>query len=291
MEKATTTWVERAGAIGLHLSVVARLILVGIRIFRDRRPGSGWPRLYLMLALHGIPRVPGTPRLAGGVHPVGNLLIPERRPGPGSGILGVAAGNARFSRSCCSRSGSASTAAAQLGDSRSGSYWRAGCSLAVTAGVLAVERELREDLTPTSGQSDWQAWKAPRNTGIVAGVALGIPAARLHRLHRLHVLTMFWPTRRTWPRSSPSRPRLSSAYNSGTRTRGACTSCGTALNAAGWCSARTCWRSARRSWAARRQPGSTYSARPRSAWALFSPQPADCPRAIEINKRGVYRYA
>jgi hypothetical protein len=72
----------------------------------------------------------------------------------------------------------------------------AGVSLGLTALLLLLNGELRQDLNLTLGRPDWQAWKAPRAEGLWQGS---------HWAYRLPVfiayvafilLTMFWPTPR-----------------------------------------------------------------------------------------------
>ena len=91
---ATLVWVERGVTIALHLAVVAALILIGTRHFRDPTTGVGMACLYLML--------PYTAYHVAQVHhvwPAAFVLwavAMYRRPATAGAMLGVAAGTAFF---------------------------------------------------------------------------------------------------------------------------------------------------------------------------------------------------
>jgi hypothetical protein len=194
LEKATATfWVERTGAIALHLSVVAALVLIGRTVFRDLLSGVGMATLYLML--------PYTAYHVSQVHhvwPVAFILWAIywfRRPIWAGTWLGVAAGSAFFPFLLFPlwfgfyRGRGAGRFALGFG-------LASGLSLAVTAGVLLLSGELREDLNLTFGLSDWQPWRAPRTEGLWQGSHWAYRLPVFIAYAAFIVLTMFWPTPR-----------------------------------------------------------------------------------------------
>jgi hypothetical protein len=193
-DKATTTfWIERAAAIGLHLSVVVALVVIGASIFRDPVTGVGMGVLYLM--------VPVTSYHVAQVHhvwPVAFILWAVycfRRPARAGAWLGVAAGSAFFPFLLFPlwfgyyRGRGAGRFAL-------GFMLASGVSLGLTALVLLWNGELRQDLNLTLGQPDWQAWKAPRTEGLWQGSHWAYRLPVFIAYVAFIVLTMFWPTPR-----------------------------------------------------------------------------------------------
>jgi hypothetical protein len=193
-DQATTTfWVERAAAIGLHLSVVVALVLIGTSIFRDPVMGVGMAVLYLML--------PVTSYHVSQVHhvwPVAFILWAIycfRRPARAGVWLGVAAGSAFFPFLLFPLwfgfyRGRGATRFAL------GFLLASGVSLGLTALLLLWNGELRHDLNLTLGQPDWQAWKAPRTEGLWQGSHWAYRLPVFIAYVAFIVLTMFWPTPR-----------------------------------------------------------------------------------------------
>ena len=179
--------------IALHLAVVAALILIGTRHFRDPTTGVGMACLYLML--------PYTAYHVVQVHhvwPAAFVLwavAMYRRPATAGAILGVAAGTAFFPFLLFplwfgfyrGRGATRFTL---------GFVMASGLSLALTAGLLLLSGDLREHLRVTLSLSDWQPWRPPHAEGLWQGS---------HWAYRLPVfigymafvaLTAFWPTPR-----------------------------------------------------------------------------------------------
>jgi hypothetical protein len=193
-DQATTTfWVERVTAIGLHLSVVIALVLIGSSIFRDPVTGVGMAVLYLML--------PVTSYHVSQVHhvwPVAFILWAIycfRRPARAGACLGVAAGSAFFPFLLFPLwfgfyRGRGATRFAV------GFLVAAGVSLGLTALLLLLNGELRQDLNLTLGRPDWQAWKAPRTEGLWQGSHWAYRLPVFIAYVAVIVLTMFWPTPR-----------------------------------------------------------------------------------------------
>ena len=193
-DQATTTfWIERVAAIGLHLSVVIALVLIGSSIFRDPVTGVGMAVLYLML--------PVTSYHVSQVHhvwPVAFILWAIycfRRPARAGAWLGVAAGSAFFPFLLFPLwfgfyRGRGATRFAL------GFLLASGVSLGLTALLLLWNGELRQDLNMTLGQSDWQAWKAPKTEGLWQGSHWAYRLPVFIAYVAFIVLTMFWPTPR-----------------------------------------------------------------------------------------------
>ena len=186
-------WVERVAAIGLHLSVIAALFLIGQRRFGDPTIGAG------MACLYGL--LPYTAYHVSQIHhvwPAAFILwavYSYRRPAIAGAILGFAAGSAFFPL--------------LLFPLWFGFYRGRGAgrfalgfllamllSLAGTAALLLFSGELREYLRWTLSLSDWQAWKVPRTEGLWQGSHWAYRLPVFIAYMAFIVLTMFWPTPR-----------------------------------------------------------------------------------------------
>jgi hypothetical protein len=183
-------WAERCVAIGLHLSVVIALALIGAAHFRDPLTGFGMVGLYLML--------PMTAYHFSQMHHVWPTVFilwavyAYRRPIVAGALLGIAAGTVFFPFLLFPlwfgfyRGRGA-------GRFSLGFVLTSGLGLGLTAAILLWSGELRQYWNVALSLSDWQAWKAPTTEGIWTGS---------HWAYRLPVfiaymsfiaLTAFWP--------------------------------------------------------------------------------------------------
>jgi hypothetical protein len=192
-EATTTFWIERTAAVALHLSVVAGLFLIGASIFRDQVAGVAMSVLYLLL--------PVTSYHVSQIHHVWPAAIIlwaiycYRRPARAGAWLGVAAGSAFFPFLLFPLwlgfyRGRGATRFA------TGFAVASGISLALTAFVLLVSGELREELNLTLSLSDWQPWRAPKTEGLWQGTHWAYRLPVFIAYMAFIVLTMFWPTPR-----------------------------------------------------------------------------------------------
>jgi hypothetical protein len=192
-EATATFWVTRLVAIGLHLTVVIALFLIGTRHFRDPTAGVGMGCLYLML--------PYTGAHVSQVHHVWPVVFilwavyAYRRPTAAGSLLGVAAGSAFFPFllfplwfGFYRGRGSVRFAV--------GFLLAAGISLGITAALLLMSGELRQYLNVTMSLSDWQAWKPPHMEGLWYGSHWAYRLPVFIAYMAFIVLTMFWPTPR-----------------------------------------------------------------------------------------------
>ncbi|MSR55863.1 MAG: hypothetical protein EXS09_21710 [Gemmataceae bacterium] len=186
-------WVERIVAIGLHLSVIAALFLIGKRHFGDPTIGAG------MACLYGL--LPYTAYHASQIHhvwPAAFILwaiYSYRRPALAGAILGFAAGSAFFPLLLFPlwfgfyRGRGAGRFAL-------GFLTVSALSLAATGTLLLFSGELREYLRWTMSLADWQAWKVPNAEGLWQGSHWAYRLPVFIAYMAFIVLTMFWPTPR-----------------------------------------------------------------------------------------------
>jgi len=188
-------WATRFVAIGLHLTVVIALFLIGKRHFRDSITGVAMGCLYLML--------PYTGYHVSQVHHVWPVvfilwaLYAYRRPAAAGAWLGVAAGTAFFPFLLFPlwfgfyRGRGAVRFAF-------GFIVASGLSLGIAAALLLYSGEFRQYLNVTLSLSDWQAWKPPQTEGLWHGSHWAYRLPVFIAYMAFIVLTMFWPTPRNF---------------------------------------------------------------------------------------------
>jgi len=192
--RATTEfWVSRAAAIGLHLTVVIALVLIGARHFGDPPIGIAMGCLYLML--------PYTAYHVSQLHHVWPAVFILwaiycfRRPVLAGAMLGVAAGTAFFPFLLFPLwfgfyRGRGS------GRFAFGFLLTSGLGLAFTAAILLWSGELGEHLNVALSLSDWQAWRAPKTESLWTGSHWAYRLPIFIAYMTFIVLTAFWPTPR-----------------------------------------------------------------------------------------------
>jgi hypothetical protein len=192
-EATTHFWVSRAVAIGLHLTVVVALVLIGSHHFGDPPIGVAMGCLYLML--------PYTAYHVSQVHHVWPAVFIlwaiycYRRPILAGAMLGVAAGTTFFPFLLFPLwfGFYRGRGAARFSF---GFVLTSGLGLALTAGLLLWLGELREHLNVALSLSDWQAWKAPNTEGLWTGSHWAYRLPVFIAYMTFIVLTVFWPTPR-----------------------------------------------------------------------------------------------
>jgi hypothetical protein len=186
-------WATRFVAIGLHLTVVIALVLIGKRHFRDSTTGVAMGCLYLML--------PYTGYHVSQVHhvwPVAFILwalYAYRRPVAAGAWLGVAAGTAFFPFLLFPLWFAFYRGRGAVRFTF-GFLVASGISLGIAAALLLYSGEFRQYLSVTLSLSDWQAWKPPQTEGLWHGSHWAYRLPVFFAYMAFIVLTMFWPTPR-----------------------------------------------------------------------------------------------